>query len=164
MAASPSRSSRSTSAPLGSAWLPPLLLAAAMRSRPPARTPTLALRLRPGDLAVPGAVLRDRRQLRNRGRLRRRGQLGLAQDRRGRHALALHLGLADLRLPLRLALLEDRQERRGDEDGRVRTGRDPDHQREREVLERRAAEDQERGERQQRDERRRERTPDRLPQ
>ena len=41
---------------------------------------------------------------------------------------------------LRLALLEDREQRRRDEDRRVRTGRDTDHQRECEVLQRVAAE------------------------
>ena len=42
---------------------------------------------------------------------------------------------------LGLALLEDRQERRSDEDRRVGAGEDADEQREREVLERGAAED-----------------------
>src|SRR4051812_24963085 len=54
--------------------------------------------------------------------------------------------------PLRLALLPHRQERCRDEDRRVRTGSDPDHEREREVLERRTAEEEQRGDREQRDE------------
>jgi len=45
---------------------------------------------------------------------------------------------------LRLALLPDREQRRGDEDRRVRTGGDADDEREGEVLERGAAEDLER--------------------
>ena len=56
-----------------------------------------------------------------------------------------------------LALLPVRQHRRGDEDRRVRAGGDPDQQREREVLQRRAAEDQQRQHRQQRAEARRQR-------
>src|SRR5437870_7768966 len=55
------------------------------------------------------------------------------------------------------------EQRRGDEDRRVGPGDDPDDEREREVLQGRAAEEQQRADRQQRDERRRERAPDRLP-
>src|SRR5262249_58365141 len=61
-------------------------------------------------------------------------------------------------LPFRelgLALLPDREERRRDEDRRVRTRGHADDQREREVLERRAAAELEGDDRQQRDERRR---------
>ena len=45
---------------------------------------------------------------------------------------------------LGLALLEDGEERRGEEDRRVRAGADSDEEREREVLERVAAEEVER--------------------
>ena len=51
---------------------------------------------------------------------------------------------------MRLALLPVRQHRRGDEDRRVRAGGDADQQREREVLQRRAAEQQQREDRHQR--------------
>ena len=56
-----------------------------------------------------------------------------------------------------LALLPVRQHGRGDEDRGVGAGGDPDHQREREVLQRFAAEQQQRGDRQQRAEARRQR-------
>src|SRR6185437_15024934 len=65
---------------------------------------------------------------------------------------------------LRLALLPDREQRRRDEDRRVRARGDADDERERKVLQRRAAEDEQRDDRQQRDERGRQGTPDRLPQ
>ena len=54
---------------------------------------------------------------------------------------ALDLRAADPALVLGLALLQHRQERRGDEDRRVRAGGDADEQREREVLQRGAAEE-----------------------
>src|SRR5262249_17257010 len=65
---------------------------------------------------------------------------------------------------LGLAFLPDSEQRRRDEDRGVGTRDDADDQREGEVLERRAAEDVEADDRQQRDERRGQRAPDRLPQ
>ena len=65
---------------------------------------------------------------------------------------------------LGLTLLEDREQRRGDEDRRVRAGADSDEEREREVLERVAAEEPQRRDRDERDERRCQRARDRLPQ
>src|SRR5581483_269371 len=93
-------------------------------------------------------------------RLRGGGELGLAQ-----HLPALDAVERDLAAPgeLGLALLPDREQRRRDEDRRVRTRGDADDQREREVLQRRAAEQEERADGQERDEGRGERPPDRLP-
>ena len=59
--------------------------------------------------------------------------------------------------------LSTREQRRGQEDRRVRARTDSDEQGEREVLERVAAEDVQRSDREQRDERRRERARDRPP-
>ena len=64
---------------------------------------------------------------------------------------------------LGVALHQRGQQRRGDEDRADRTDHDPDHDREREVLQRRAAEDVQRRDRQQRDHRREERPPQHLP-
>src|SRR5207249_3646099 len=143
---------------------------AAMRSRPPALLALLAARL--------GARFR-RRSLDDVDELRRRlgGErlLGLRECDRSRVEATpatpavpdrpIDLAAREL-LPLRelrLALLPDRQQRRGDEDRRVRTRGDADDQREREVLQGRAAEDLERDDRQQRDERRGQRASNRLP-
>src|SRR5205814_10275660 len=71
----------------------------------------------------------------------------------GRLELALAEDLVLAPRVLGLALLQDRQERCGNEDRGVRTGRDADHQREREVLQRVTAEQEQRADRQQRDER-----------
>src|SRR5439155_23288681 len=65
---------------------------------------------------------------------------------------------------LRLALLPDREQRRRDEDRRVGAREDADEEREGEVLQRRAAEEEQRADGEQRDEGRRQRAADRLPQ
>src|SRR5579859_3508601 len=77
---------------------------------------------------------------------------------------ALTFGLLLAPRVLRLPLLPDREDRRCEEDRGVGARRDADDEREGEVLERRAAEDLEADDRQQRDERRGQRAPDRLPQ
>src|SRR5262245_28488569 len=154
IAASPTRSSASI-------MKPPL--SAAMRPRAATLPPPLALRLRPRELTVPLAAFDRRRELRNRHGLRSQRGLVLCEQRLHRGAVALQRSLTLLGRPLGLPLLEDRQQRSGDEDRRVRARSDSDEQREREVLEGRAAEDEQRSHRQQRDERRRQGAPDRLP-
>src|SRR6187551_3882426 len=133
------------------------------------RPPSLAARLSPRSRARRCAVARLGRSFdgnrRSDGRLLDRDglQLGLGLIRKVdvldllAEPCALALG------ELRLALLQDDEERRRDEDRRVRTGKDSHHEREREVLERVAAEEEERRDREERDERRCERTTDRLP-
>src|SRR4029077_13261552 len=78
--------------------------------------------------------------------------------------IALRHYLALAACVLRLALLEDAKERRGDEDRRVGARCDTNPQREGEVLERGASVEEQRSDRQKRDERRGQRPADRLPQ
>src|SRR5262245_12931384 len=113
IAASPARSRASRTK---------LPLSPAMRPGATTLTPPLAFRLRPRELAVPLAALERRRQLRNGHRLRlvRSCLLGLREHRLHRSGVALLRSKPLLRGPLRLALLEDRQQRSGDEDRRVR--------------------------------------------
>src|SRR6185312_17203010 len=77
---------------------------------------------------------------------------------------ALRHNLALAPCVLGLPLLEHAEERRRDEDRRVGTRGDTDHQCEREVLERGASVEEQRTDRQKRDERRGQRPADRLPQ
>src|SRR5262245_2064840 len=137
-----------------------------MRPRPAA----LAARLAAvgGRLAVPavtGLRRRGRRRDRHRLSLEHYPGLRLVCGRPGLEGIVHLLDQAGVlaALVLGLALLDDREERRRDEDRRVRTGGDADEDREREVLERLAAEDEEREDREQRDDRRRDRAADRLP-
>src|SRR5580765_5910285 len=103
-----------------------------MRPRPAA----LAARLAPlrGRLAVIAAVARRRRLRDGRRHRDRHGlRLGLEGGRAGLEIVLVHLlhepGVLAA-LVLRLALLDDREERRRDEDRRVRTGGDADEDRE----------------------------------
>ena len=125
--------------------------------------PALALRRCGGGRARRCPRRRDGRRGRaatagRRGGRRRRAAASRAAPTAHRRALVV----AAARV-LGLALLEHREQRRGDEDRGVRARPDADQQREREVLERVAAEHEERDDREERDERRRERARDRLP-
>src|SRR5262249_17752687 len=124
-----SRRSRGTAAPLG-------LAGSAMRTRAPPLPAALSLLFGRGDDVLDRV---DRRQVR--GRFGRGGLLGLLEDRLGGTAVALDLDVLAA-CELRLALLQDRQQRRRDEDRRVGARGDADEQREREVLQGRAAEDE----------------------
>src|SRR5262249_34188634 len=153
----PSRvSSRSTASPSGvSSGLPGTPVRA--------RLPPLAAKL---ALLVGGAAVSDRR-LDDVDRRLRRGLLGgsffgLAQDALCDRVLDDGAVLAPCEL--RLALLPGREQRGCDEDRGVGTGRDADEEGEREVLQRRAAEEEERGDGQQRDARRHDRPANGLPQ
>src|SRR5439155_1261983 len=108
----------------------------AMRPRLTALATPFPLRLRARDCALDGRNGRERRS-----RLGCGGVLGLLERRlAGR---GLHVDVPPPR-ELRLAFLPDRQQRRRDEDRRVRARGDSDEQREREVLQRRAAEEEQR--------------------
>src|SRR5262249_4926284 len=155
-----------------------LLPRAAMRPRTPPLLPLLSagacgggLRRSPG-VEQPGRRLCGEGRLglleRQRARVEHRATLGLPRPAASRRPavriLAFLLGEVLPPRVLGLALLPDSEQRRRDEDRGVGTRDDADDQREGEVLERRAAEDEEADDRQQRDERRGQRAPDRLPQ
>src|SRR3954454_10142810 len=139
-ASSSARSAVSATAPTSASKS--RLTGSSMRPCAPSLPTPLSLRRDTGCAAVAAVAAvhgRDRREVLHRlrgGRLFRLLEGLLEAALRHRHVLAAR--------ELGLALLPDRQQRRGDEDGRVSTGRDPDHQREREVLQRRATEEEER--------------------
>src|ERR1700712_1816170 len=115
-----------------------------MRARLPPLAAALLLR---SGVAVGEDVLDDVER-RFRRRFVRRGLLGFGEHAAAERALGRVAALAAV--VLRLALLPPGEERRGDEDRRIRTGGDADEQREGEVLERRTAEEEQRGARRQR--------------
>src|SRR5262249_17030791 len=125
------------------------LTRSSMRTSAAPLPPPLPLRLRRGlrGGCFHAVDARYREQLGR--RLCGRGLLCLFEPR---FDAALADGLALAACELRLSLLPDRQQRCRDENRRVGAGQDPDEQREREVLQRRAAEREQRDDRQQRDE------------
>src|SRR5215218_3682994 len=122
-----------------------------MGPRPAALPPALALRRRTVAVGSEHAVLRREHRHRRHWLVDRRGE-GFVRD----EVVVLRAVLLLALRVLRLALLQPGDERDREEDRRVRAGADADEQREREVLERLAAEDEQRDQRQQRDQRRRE--------
>ena len=116
---------------------------AARRPRPPRRSaPADRLRRSPRPLRPRHRRLGSRRPARL--GLLGLGRLGLRSDCSSTaSSFSWRPGVLALRV-LGLALLEDGEERRGDEDRRVRARGDADEEREREVLERVAAEEEQR--------------------
>jgi hypothetical protein len=107
-----------------------------MRSRAPSLPTPFALCLRTRNGTLDGA---DRRQIRNRFCC---GSLLGGEEHCFAGTVACNRDLVEAARVLGLALLPNRQQRCCDEDRRVSAGRDADHQREREVLQRVAAEEQ----------------------